>query len=44
MYLVTYITYLGGIESQAARRFSSAYKAKNFARQVNGTIEKRARL
>jgi hypothetical protein len=40
MYRVTYTTYLGGIESQACRRFSNAYKAKSFARLVNGTIEK----
>jgi hypothetical protein len=40
-YLVIYDTYLGGIQSQACRRFSNAYKAKSFARLVNGTIEKR---
>jgi hypothetical protein len=44
MYLVTYITYLGGIESQACRRFSNSYKAKSFARMVNGTVEKRAKI
>lgn len=44
MYLVTYITYLGGIESQACRRFTNSYKAKSFARLVNGTVEKRAKL
>jgi hypothetical protein len=44
MYRVTYMTYLGGIESQACRRFSNAYKAKSFARLVNGTIEKGAKL
>ena len=44
MYRVTYITYLGGIESQACRRFSNAYKAKSFARLVNGQVEKRAAL
>ena len=44
MYRVTYITYLGGIESQACRRFSNAHKAKSFARLVNGTIEKGPRL
>jgi hypothetical protein len=40
MYRVTYTTYLGGIESQACRRFSNAYKAKSFARKTGGTIEK----
>ncbi len=44
MYLVTYTTFLGGIESQACRRFSNSYKAKSFARLVNGTIEKRVKL
>ena len=44
MYRVTSMTYLGGIESQACRRFSNAYKAKSFARLVNGTIEKGAKL
>ena len=44
MYRVIYTTYLGGIESQACRRFSNAHKAKNFARLVNGTVEKKARL
>ena len=44
MYLVIYITFLGGIESQACRRFSNSYKAKSFARLVNGTVEKKARL
>jgi hypothetical protein len=44
MYRVIYTTYLGGIESQACRRFSNSYKAKSFARLVNGTIEKGARL
>ena len=44
MYRVTYTTYLGGIESQACRRFTNSYKAKSFARLVNGTIEKGARL
>ena len=44
MYRVNYITYLGGIESQACRRFTNSYKAKSFARLVNGTIEKGARL
>jgi hypothetical protein len=41
MYLVIYDTYLGGVQSQACRRFSNSYKAKNFARLVNGTVEKR---
>jgi len=41
MYLVTYTTFLGGIESLACRRFSNSYKAKNFARLVNGQVEKR---
>jgi hypothetical protein len=44
MYLVTYITYLGGIESQACRRFYNGHKAKAFARAVNGIVEKRAKL
>ena len=44
MYRVTYTTYLGGIESQACRRFSNAYKAKSFARLVSGTVEKGAKL
>lgn len=44
MYRVIYDTYLGGIQSQACRRFNNAYKAKSFARLVNGTIEKGARL
>jgi hypothetical protein len=44
MYLVTYITYLGGIESQACRRFTSRAAATTFARAVNGTIEKRPRI
>ena len=44
MYRVTYTTYLGGIESQACRRFANSYKAKSFARLVNGTIEKGAKL
>jgi hypothetical protein len=43
MYRVIYTTYLGGIESQACRRFANSYKAKSFARLVNGTIEKAAR-
>jgi hypothetical protein len=30
MYRVIYLTNLGGIESQACRRFSNAYKAKSF--------------
>jgi hypothetical protein len=41
MYSVTYITYMGGIESQACRRFTSKAGATTFARKVNGTIEKR---
>jgi hypothetical protein len=44
MYRVIYITYLGGIESQACRRFSNRYKAKSFARSVNGTVEIWAKL
>ena len=44
MYRVTYLTFLGGIESQACRRFSNSYKAKSFARLVNGLVEKQARL
>ena len=44
MYRVIYTTYLGGIESQACRRFYNGHKAKAFARAVNGTVEKRAKL
>ena len=44
MYRVIYMTYLSGIESQACRRFSTRAAAATFARQVNGTIEKGARL
>jgi hypothetical protein len=44
MYRVIYDTYLGGIQSQACRRFSNAYKAKSFARLVNGIVEKQAKL
>jgi hypothetical protein len=44
MYRVIYITYLGGIESQACRRFSNRYKAKSFARSVNGIVEIGAKL
>jgi hypothetical protein len=44
MYRVTYMTYLGGIESQACRRFANSYKAKSFARLVSGTVEKGAKL
>jgi hypothetical protein len=44
MYRVIYITYLGGIESQACRRFTNRYKAKSFARSVNGIIEIGAKL
>jgi hypothetical protein len=44
MYRVIYITFLGGIESQACRRFSNSYKAKSFARLVNGTVEKVIKL
>lgn len=44
MYRVIYTTYLGGIESQACRRFSNAHKAKSFARLVNGIVEKGTRL
>ena len=44
MYRVTYTTYLGGIESQACRRFANSYKAKSFARLVSGTVEKGAKL
>ena len=41
MYSVTYITYMGGIESLACRRFTSKAGATTFARKVKGTIEKR---
>jgi hypothetical protein len=44
MYRVIYITYLGGIESKACRRFSNRYKAKSFARSVNGIVEIGAKL
>ena len=44
MYRVTYTTYLSGIESQACRRFNTRASAATFARLVNGTIEKGARL
>jgi hypothetical protein len=41
MYSVTYMTYLGGFESQACRRFTTKANATTFARKVGGTIEKR---
>jgi hypothetical protein len=41
MYSVIYITFMGGIESQACRRFNTRAHATTFARKVNGTIEKR---
>jgi len=41
MWSVTYITYMGGIESQACRRFTTKANASTFARKVGGTIEKR---
>ena len=44
MYCVIYLTYLGGVESYAYRRFTNSYKAKSFARLVNGTVEKGAKL
>jgi len=44
MFRVTYITYLGGIESQACRRFNTRAAAATFARLVRGTVEKRTRL
>jgi hypothetical protein len=44
MYRVIYMTYLGGIESQACRRFNVKAAAVTFARAVNGTIEKGPRL
>jgi hypothetical protein len=44
MYRVIYTCYLGGIESQACRRFTSRAAAATFARAVNGTVEKRPRL
>jgi hypothetical protein len=40
MYTVTYITYLGGVESYAYRRFTNHANATTFARQTGGTIEK----
>lgn len=44
MYRVVYMTYLGGIESQACRRFTTRAAAATFARLVSGTVEKGARL
>lgn len=44
MYRVIYLTYLGGIESQACRRFNTRAAAVTFARLVRGQIEKGARL
>jgi hypothetical protein len=44
MYRVIYITFLGGIESQACRRFTTRAAAATFARLVHGTMEKRPRL
>ena len=44
MYRVIYMTYLGGIESQACRRFNVKAAAVTFARLVRGQVEKRARL
>jgi hypothetical protein len=40
MYTVTYITYLGGVESYAYRRFTNRANATTFARQTGGTIQK----
>jgi hypothetical protein len=42
MWAVTYTTYLGGIESLACRRFTTKARATTFAKQVNGTLEKRS--
>jgi hypothetical protein len=44
MYRVTYNTYLGGIESQACRRFTTRAAASTFARLVGGQVEKGGRL
>jgi hypothetical protein len=44
MYRVIYDTYLGGIQSQACRRFTNRAAAATFARLVRGTIEKGPRL
>jgi hypothetical protein len=44
MYRVNYITYMGGVESYAYRRFNVKAAAVTFARAVNGTIEKGPRL
>ena len=44
MYRVIYTTYLGGIQSQACRRFTTRAGAATFSRQVKGTIEKGGRL
>jgi hypothetical protein len=44
MYRVIYDTYLGGIQSQACRRFNTRAAAATFARLVRGQVEKRARL
>ena len=40
MYTVIYITYMGGVESYAYRRFTNKANATTFARKVAGTIEK----
>jgi hypothetical protein len=44
MYRVIYMTYLGGIESQACRRFNTRAAANDFARAVFGTVEIGPRL
>jgi hypothetical protein len=41
MWSVTYITYMGGVESLACRRFTTKANAATFARKVGGTVEKR---
>lgn len=38
-YVVTYLSYLRGVESFAFRYFRSAKKARDFAALVNGTVE-----
>jgi hypothetical protein len=40
MYTVIYITYMGGVESYAYRRFTTRAHATTFARKTGGTIEK----
>ena len=41
MWIVTYTTYLGGMESLACKRFKAKTTAILFSSKVNGTIERR---